>query len=93
MAEVKRSKKVFDAHDAPSLEEAGAMINGLKRETVSLRIKAVYVENLGNGEFHIEVEGASITEEQRRVIRELFPTLGEQVYHLLSQQALLNAVL
>lgn len=61
---------------------------------VSIRVcvKALSVEDNGNGTFLLELPAREMIPEQKAILRDLFPNLGEQVYKLLDQELLLASL-
>lgn len=56
-------------------------------------VKAKEVLDHGNGTFEIVIEPRPMTEEQRKVLHELFPNLTERAYDLLEKELLLDLTL
>lgn len=59
---------------------------------VLVSVRAQSVDKNPDGTFSIEVEATPITEQQDRVLSQLFPHLREQAYDLLNKEALLAAM-
>jgi hypothetical protein len=60
---------------------------------MALFIRADQVLDCGGGVFRIEFPETSLTDEQRKVLRELFPNLSDRAYTLLDQEAMVRSLL
>jgi hypothetical protein len=62
------------------------------RQTFFISVRATRVTDNGNGTFDLEMEGAQLTVEDRKILEQLFPNLTDKAYELLNKEALLNAI-
>lgn len=60
--------------------------------TKMILIHAIRLHNYGNGVVGVELPATELTPETRAMINDLFPKLSEQVYNLLDQESLLDAL-
>jgi hypothetical protein len=60
--------------------------------TTRLKVKARHVKMLDPETAEIEIEVRLLTEDQHKVMRQLFPDILEKAYELLDKQALLAAI-
>ena len=55
-------------------------------------IRATTIEDMGNGTFRVEMPGIELSNEDRKFIEKLYPTMADKAYELLDKEALLNSV-